>query len=535
MKQYLFKIILNSQFLILNLFCLTAFSFSQNRTISGEQSRIIDSLKLALKSRLLSGAKHDSVKCSILLQLSEIASKEEWPKYIEELKNLAERNIKFCSTGSNLYKFYLKCISSSLNDAGLIYYSHGEVDSALNNFEKSLKISVEIGDKDGESSTLHNFALIYNNKGDVQQALEYYGRSLKLSEETGDKKGVAITLNIIGAIQREQGDIAMSLEYHKKSLKISEEIGYKTGIAEALNDIGYSYFELNDVSKALDAYTKSLKIYNSIGDKSGIAAELNNIGFVYYANRDPNCIPPKSEKCGLEGIRKALEYFNENLRIVEGLNEKDKICSALKNLGGIYYFQKKYDKALPLALRSLQISYQLGYPDNISSAAELLLRIYKARGDFKNALQNYELYILMRDSINNEKTKKASIKSQLKYEYEKKAATDSIKNMEEKKVKDAEIVAQGAKLKQEKTQFWFLITGLVFVLAGLIFAINRFRVTQKQKKIIEEQKIKVDEAFKHLDEKNMEVMDSIRYAKRIQTALITSEKYIDRKLNVLIR
>ena len=36
-----------------------------------------------------------------------------------------------------------------------------------------------------------------------------------------------------------------------------------------------------------------------------------------------------------------------------------------------------------------------------------------------------------------------------------------------------------------------------------------------------------------LDEKNKEVLDSIHYAKRIQTALLTSEKYIDRKLNQL--
>ena len=36
-----------------------------------------------------------------------------------------------------------------------------------------------------------------------------------------------------------------------------------------------------------------------------------------------------------------------------------------------------------------------------------------------------------------------------------------------------------------------------------------------------------------LEEKNKEVLDSIRYAKRIQTALLTSEKYIERKLNEL--
>ena len=40
----------------------------------------------------------------------------------------------------------------------------------------------------------------------------------------------------------------------------------------------------------------------------------------------------------------------------------------------------------------------------------------------------------------------------------------------------------------------------------------------------------VDEAYEKLAERNKEVMDSIHYAKRIQTALLPNEKYIDKVL-----
>jgi hypothetical protein len=56
-----------------------------------------------------------------------------------------------------------------------------------------------------------------------------------------------------------------------------------------------------------------------------------------------------------------------------------------------------------------------------------------------------------------------------------------------------------------------------------------------KKQVIEEQKILVDKAYEILHDKNKEVMDSIHYAKRIQNALITSEKYIDKTLNKLMR
>ena len=49
------------------------------------------------------------------------------------------------------------------------------------------------------------------------------------------------------------------------------------------------------------------------------------------------------------------------------------------------------------------------------------------------------------------------------------------------------------------------------------------------------QKHRVDEAYEKLHEKNKEVMDSIHYARRIQNALITSEKYISNHMNRLMK
>ena len=69
---------------------------------------------------------------------------------------------------------------------------------------------------------------------------------------------------------------------------------------------------------------------------------------------------------------------------------------------------------------------------------------------------------------------------------------------------------------------------LVFVLAGFIF--SRYRVTQRQKGIIEKQKEAVDMAYDQLSEKNKEVVDSIRYAKRIQTALLKGEDHVSMHL-----
>jgi tetratricopeptide (TPR) repeat protein len=259
-----------------------------------------------------------------------------------------------------------------------------------------------------------------------------------------------------------------------------------------------------------------LQLREEVGDKRGIAECYNNIGFL--AHQEGNFI-------SAEG------YYKKSLKIREETGDKRGIAECYKNMGYNFLDEKNYESALKISLKSLAMSKELGFPDYIKNAASALSKIYKAKGDYKNALENYELFIVMRDSMSNQETKKAAIKNQLKYEYEKRAAADSVKNAEEQKVKDAQLTAQTAQIKQEKFQRYALLIGLVMVLAGLGFVINRFRITQRQKKIIEKQKTAVDEAFEKLHEKNKEILDSIHYARRIQRALLPTEKYIKRNLS----
>ena len=78
----------------------------------------------------------------------------------------------------------------------------------------------------------------------------------------------------------------------------------------------------------------------------------------------------------------------------------------------------------------------------------------------------------------------------------------------------------------DNSEKFFLFGGIILVLVFAGFMYNRFRVTQKQNLLIEQQK--------HIiEEKHKEVLDSIRYAKRIQDALITPISYIDRNIKRL--
>jgi serine phosphatase RsbU (regulator of sigma subunit)/Tfp pilus assembly protein PilF len=517
-----------------------------NLSLSKSAAQNIDSLKLALKN-----AKHDTTRCNVLSQLSELEPDEKlWPLYNDTLKAICEKYLASNLT-SPLRSFYLKYLAGALNNVGYLANQQGDISTALDYYHRSLKISEEIKDKEGIAYSLNNIGYIYVNQGDIPKALEYYHRSLKIREEIKDKQGIAQSLNNIGYIYDNQGDLPKALDYYHRSLKIREEIKDKKGIANTLTNIGYIYRYQGDHSKALDYYQRSLSIMEEIKDKQGIASSLNNIGLIYSKQGD---------------IPKALDYYHRSLKIQEEIKDKQGIATSLNNIGiifqnqgdlptaldyynrsltvmeeikdkqGIAYCLNSIAKAMlqtglligarDYAERGLKIAQELGYPENIQRSSWTLSKIYSKTGNWKGAYEMQVLFKQMSDSINNEANKKASLQKQFQYEYEKKAAADSVANAKANEIKNAQIAKQQAELKAKRNQQYALYGGLIIVVLFLGFIYNRLQITRKQKGIIEEQKEVVEKAHHELEEKNHEILQSITYAKRLQQSILPPPRLV---------
>jgi tetratricopeptide (TPR) repeat protein len=489
---------MKKQFLLSTIFIIFSNHFlSQNKTI--------DSLKLVLKN-----SKHDTTRCNVLNLLIEASfPKEEWKTYNEEIMSIAEKNYNTSFPNKIIEKTFAKYYADALNNAGYMYKSKSEIPKALEYYNKSLNIRLKINDKKGQAESYNNIGVIFDYQGDVNKTLEYYNKSLKLKEEIGDEKEIATTRNNIGLLYGIQGDITKAIEYFNKNLKMQAKINDLAGMALSYNNIGYVSDLQKDFTKALENYKISLKIYQDIGDKNSISRELNNIGVLYFKQND---------------FPLALRYYLESLEIFEETKNLQQKGNVLHNIGKIYFKQKNYKQALYYGTQALDIGQELGFPYNIMPAASLLNQIHKATGNPIKALEYYELYILMRDSINNTETRKSAIKSLLKYEYEKKTAADSIKVAEEKKV-------TAAQLKQEKTQRFALYGGLALVLVFAGFMFNRFRITQKQKHIIELKEKETQLQKSIIEEKHKEITDSINYAERIQRSFLATKELLDENLS----
>ncbi len=436
-----------------------------------------------------------------------------------------------------------KGVALSLNSFGNIYSDLGDYNKAIQYYTECQKISEEIHNKEGMASSFNNIGLIYYEQGNYAKSIVLYTKSLKISEEIGDKEGIAISLNNIGSIHREQGDYTKAIEYYSKSIKIEEELGNSYGIAYSINNIGLIYADQGDYASAIEAYNKSLKILKEIGYDFGIAYSLNNIGNVYRAKND---------------YAKAIEYYSKSLEIKKKLGDKKGIANSLNNIGNIYYFLGDYAKAFDYSSSSLLTAQEVGAAIVTRDAAYNLWEVNKKMGHYKEGLDMYELYIAIRDSLEGEENLKETIRQEYKYEYEKQVTADSIVNIEAEKVHLANLKAEKALGEKQKTEIAaqkrqniYLFVGLGLVALFGFFMYNRFKVTHRQKLIIEDQKaeveaqkitiektlqeletthVKLESNHEQLEESHKEITDSINYAERIQRSFLASKETLDENL-----
>ncbi|MBC7862752.1 MAG: tetratricopeptide repeat protein, partial [Bacteroidia bacterium] len=377
---------------------------------------------------------------------------------------------------------------------------------------------------------------IYEFQGDYVKSLEYQFAALKLREEINDRSGISYSIHYVGDIYQSQGELSdklsakmdynnKALDQFFKSLKIAEEIGDKASIANTYNCIGNSYREQGDDVKAFDFYFKAIKLREETKDKQGFAITYNNMGKLYL----------KQGK-----YTEALDHLFKSLTLAEEVGDKRAVVKAIGSIGNCYLKlasvagesaenkQKNYSKALEYCSKSLLLGKEANYLEYIANSNHALGEIY-ASPDFKGrnadkALEYYKKYISERDSINSTKLGQA----EMNFEFEKKESELKLKAEAEKAISTEE--------KKKQQVIIFAVAGvllIVMVFSTLLY--KRFRLTNKQKQIIEIKSKETEEQKLLIEEKQKEVLDSIRYASRIQRALITSENYISKHLNRLIK
>jgi two-component system, NarL family, sensor kinase len=427
-----------------------------------------------------------------------------------------------------------------LNKLALLLFSSKQ-DEARNYTYQALDLAKKTGFKKEEAVSYKVLATINYYNGDFLRAKDLYINALNICIELKDSQQMGNCYRNVGlAAERLMGD-RESIQYFFKALKISEERKDSDRTATLYIDIGNAFYTLHDFSKAIRYYRNAYAIQMKKGDEHSVAMALNNIGSVFAETQQ---------------LDSGLKYHTMAFEIRKKNNDLEGLVTSYSNMADYYIKSMEYEKALPLNLKCLDVARELTQKSAVAKAMHALMvnyinlkdykkaeafgdtarelslgtgyintlkeihlsyyQMYSAMGKPNEALKNYIEFIRYRDSLQNDDVLKRITETQLKFEYEK----------EKEKVKLEQEAKDTLTIEREKKQEIIrncFIGGFILLLVLILFVLRSYREKQKANKIITEQKMLVEE-------KQKEIVDSIRYAQRIQKSLFPTEKYIERIL-----
>jgi serine phosphatase RsbU (regulator of sigma subunit) len=224
----------------------------------------------------------------------------------------------------------------------------------------------------------------------------------------------------------------------------------------------------------------------------------------------------------------ALEYYFKSLNTNREYLSIESIEFTHGNIANLYNEIGNYKKAIIYADSALMLSKKIDDIEGERLAYNDLSVAYGKLKNYKLAYEYHLKYTKLTDSIFNEENSKQLGDLKTQFEVDKKEAELKVKSEVEKEKLKA-IAAEETKRQSLVIYSIIVVLLIVVVFSALLF--KRFRLTNKQKHIIELKSKQTEEQKHIIEEKHKEITDSINYAERIQRSFIATKQLLDENLN----
>jgi serine phosphatase RsbU (regulator of sigma subunit)/tetratricopeptide (TPR) repeat protein len=448
----------------------------------------IDSLEKIVQST------SDTGRISALLKLSEeyqkIGSPEKSMESAKQAQQLSEK-IQF-----------KEGIARSFNRQGHLLSEGSSFQEAVGDYKQSMKIAEELKNLPMQADCLTAIGSIYRRMGNYGEGLTILFKALKLYEKLGFENEEKCMMGI-GVIYSKQKNYTTALKYLYAALKTTENNGNVRMKSRILVNIGVVYYSMKNYEKSIAYYKRVLESAQKLHDLAMQQASYSNIGGMYIM---------------LQQYEKGYEYCSKALAIAKLQEDKENMVITTGNIGEACAGMKKYDLAEKYYLEALRMSKVVGIKDITQEIYLMLSEFYEKKGDYKNTHVYFKLYSALKDTLLNKENSKLVTEMDARYQTEKKQ-----KQIE---LQQSELSKQKTELNQQRIVILGAFGGVCLLLLLAFLLYNRYQLKQKANNKLQTAYGQIEEKNKEIEKRNLQITDSIDYAKRIQEAILPDQEDI---------
>jgi serine phosphatase RsbU (regulator of sigma subunit) len=465
----------------------------------------IDSLE-----RVLASSMHDdTLRARTLVRLAEEYAETE--QYTEALDRSAQvfALAKRTAKASRSRIVIRKAVASAHLIAGGVLMHQGDNHGALEHYFDCARIWETLGTPANRAAVYMNIATIYEIEGNSLKSFEYYQKSLDATLASGNKLNIAFIYLNLGTYYSHQNDYAKALEHCSKGIEYLKEVGNRPMLARAYGNVGHLYRRQRSYDMALEYAQDSYAIIEDLRDTSGLNYVCNTLGDIFL---EMSTGGTATNADGSEAVLhpslldSAEHYFERSMALGHVLGSDRFLPHNLSGLGDVARLRDRTEKARQYYEKAMVLAERDHIDDTFIDIWESLSAVHERQGDFRDALRYHKLFTTAKDSVFDKDKQKELGRLEAKSEYDREA----LRATKERENEDALHQAELEKRALERNS---LIGGLAALL--LLIAVG-FRNYQNKRRAYEE----VQQQKTLLEARNKEIMDSIRYAKHIQEAVL---------------
>ncbi len=372
-----------------------------------------------------------------------------------------------------------------------------------------------IKDTRSKALCLRKIGAIYSFIAYYDRALEFTYQAADLFEKAKDNYGLAYCYNNIGNFYNYKGEFTKddrfqerSVEYHLKSIALRDTLKDSIPLMSSYNNIGNSYMELRQYEKALKYFNKAHAMFSIKGTKENMEMINGNLGRCYLniANTADN---------KMAYYKQAQFYYMAVLKNYKPGDKSGTYASIFVQVGHIYNLIGQGSVGMSYLQKGIEMAQLVHNRTVVMDGAFKLASAYEKLGETKKALEMMHVYVENKDSLINEKNSSNIEEMQVLYKTSQKdREIDQLSG--EKKLKDAE-------LARSRTII-FASVGVAGLILVLVVVLLRGNLAKKKANL------ELAKAYRKIENKNMQITDSINYSKRIQTAILPPHDLLAKNL-----